>query len=346
MSIQPRHWGHLKSGQSIKTVEIRNKKGTTVQVSDLGAIITKFEIQDKNGINRDVVLGYDSPQEYLDHNIYAGCMVGRFANRIGGAKFTLDGVTYPLLPNIGESHLHGGELGFDKVVWKFELENSTENKLEMSYFSIDGEEGYPGNLKTTVQYILEEDDTFRMRIFAETDKPTVVNLTNHTYFNLRGDNSSILDHELKIHSNQILECDSDQIVTGDFVPVKDTPFDFSEFKSIGKDLNSSNQQLVYGQGYDHCYVLPQAEKTLLLAGEAKEKTSGLHLQAYTTEPGVQFYIGIHLPSATCKGGFMSKYSGFCLETQHFPDSPNKPTFPSTVLLPGEQFETETVWKWV
>lgn len=318
----------------------------SVALTNYGARLVSLIVKDKNGTPTDVVTGFDSLTKYLQADEdYQGAIVGRYANRIAKGRFTLDGQEYQLAINIAPNHLHGGIKGFSNVVW--EVKEFSNEHLSLFYFSEDGEEGYPGNLSVTVTYRLQ-DNGLHISFEANTDKATVINLTNHAYFNLNGQGrGTILDHSLQINAPFYTPTDATAIPTGELAPVDGTPFDFRQLKTIGLDIDSDDQQLKYGQGYDHNFVLKKShEKENSLAAIAIGDSSGIRMEVFTTEPGIQLYTGNFL-----KGKHALKYGlkderryAFCLETQHFPDSPNHPNFPSTVLQPGETYQTETAFK--
>ena len=302
---------------------------------------------DKNGKLTDVVLGYDDLCDYLANTPYFGAIVGRYGNRIGKAKFTLGGVDYHLVANNNENSLHGGRQGFDKVVWKAERLNTGDGPaLKLTYTSKDWEEGFPGNLSCTVTYTLTNKNCLKIEYAAETDKPTVVNLTHHSYFNLKDAGASdILGHELMIKASKFTPVDQGLIPTGELRAVAGTPFDFNKPTAIGARVGNDDEQLKFGRGYDHNWVLDRQGKDLELVASVYEPTTGILMEVLTTEPGLQFYCGNFL-DGTNKGkcGIVYQHrTGFCLETQHFPDSPNHPNFPSTELKPGEKYTSATVY---
>ena len=338
-------FGNLPDGRDVAKFTLRNQAGMEVDILNFGGIITRWTAPDRNGNFEDIVLGFDSLEPYLEENPFFGALVGRYGNRIAKAQFALDGETYTLAKNNGENHLHGGITGFNKVLWDAAPGHETDRaRLRLDYRSADGEEGYPGQLDVRVEYVLTDDNTLTVSYQALTNKPTVVNLTQHTYFNLSGDfSTSILDHELQLNADTFLPVDAGLIPTGELRPVKGTPFDFTTPKTIGQDVDAENEQLALGGGYDHCWVLNKAAQGLTSVGTAFYKPSGRVLEVTTSEPGVQFYIGNFLDGTLPAkgGGTYGKRSGFCLETQHFPDSPNRPEFPTTRLNPGEVYYTET-----
>lgn len=339
-------FGTLPDGQTADYYTLRNKNGMEIKITNYGGIITHLMAPDKNGTFEDVVLGYDSLGGYLKASPYFGALVGRYGNRIGKAKFTLEGKTYSLLANNGPNSLHGGKVGFDKVIWKAELIDN-DSALKLSYSSKDGEEGFPGTLNTEVVYRLTDNNELEIEYIATTDKPTIVNLTNHTYFNLTGGKRDILGHQVSINADKFVPVDNTLIPTGTLQDVKGTPFDFLQPTEIGSRIDDpQDEQIKFGGGYDHCWVLNESGDSLRLASTAYEPTSGRYMETFTTEPGVQFYTGNFLNgSITGKNGVVyGKRSGFCFETEHFPDSPNQPSFPSVVLRPGETYKTKTVYK--
>jgi aldose 1-epimerase len=290
-----------------------------------------------------VVLGHDTLAEYVaDKSTYFGALIGRYANRIGHATFTLNGMVYKLPKNDGENSLHGGILGFDKLVWSAK---EVPGGLELTYFSKDGEEGYPGNLTAVVTYKLTDDNRLQIHYTATTDKPTIVNLTNHSYWNLKGD-GDILGHLVTLNADRYTPVDAGLIPTGELAPVAGTPFDFRKPNTPGAGINKPDPQLKLGHGYDHNWVLNRKGKGLELAARAEESTSGRVMEIYTDQPGIQFYTGNFLDgSVKGKGGKPATlHAAFCFETQHFPDSPNKPSFPSVVLKPGEKYDTTTEFR--
>lgn len=324
-----------------------NTNGVEAKVISYGGIITSFKVPDKAGKLEDIVLGYDNLQGYLDASPYFGAIIGRYGNRIAKGKFTLDSVDYDLAVNNIGNHLHGGLTGFDKVNWKVkEVPSEKGVAIELTYQSIDMEEGYPGTLDVTVTYTLGNDNTLEFNYQATTDKKTVVNLTQHSYFNLTAMKDDVLGHELMINADKFIPVDSTLIPTGELRSVAGTPFDFTEFKKVGADIDVENQQLSYGGGFDHCWVLKEDPKEMSLAATAYEPVSGRAFDVYTTEPGIQFYSGNFLDGTiTGKNDKVYKFrAGFCLETQHFPDSPSQESFPTTILNPGETYQTTTLMK--
>ena len=333
-------------GTPVETFTLRNSAGIEMRVMSLGGIITHLQTPDRNGNTADIVLGFDTIDGYLTQHPYFGAIIGRYGNRIGKAKFAIDGRTYQLAANNGPNHLHGGMKGFDKVVWKAEPSVSPEGqRVTFTRVSADGEEGYPGNLTTKVTYTLNDRNELVIEYEATTDKPTHVNLTHHSYFNLAGHNSGdILGHEMMIDADRYTPVDETLIPTGELAPVAGTPFDFKQPTAIGARIaQAGNQQLTYGRGYDHNWVVNGSG--FRRVARVVEPKSGRTLEVATTEPGLQFYSGNFL-DGTVKGKGGAVYNlrnGFCLETQHFPDTPNKPAFPTTLLKPGETYRTRTVY---
>jgi len=346
--VSKNNFGKINDTLSADLYTLTNANGVKVSVTNFGGIVTKIIIPDKNGNFGDIVLGYDSVEGYVEDSSFLGALIGRYGNRIAKGKFTLNGETYQLATNNDPNHLHGGVLGFDKVVWdikSFEKEN--ESGLILEYQADDGEEGYPGNLRVTVVYTLTDNDELKIDYLAMTDKSTVCNLTNHSYFNLKDAGaSSILDHELQIMADRFTPVDETLIPTGELQTVEGTPFDFRTPVKIGKSINSDDEQIKRGLGYDHNFVLSDEMKELRQVAKVSEATTGRILEVYTEEPGIQFYSGNFLNgSITGKNKTVYNYrTGFCLETQHFPDSPNWPEFPSTILNPGEIYQTSTIYK--
>ena len=335
---------------SIRLYTLRNDQGMEIGVTNYGAIITSIKVPDRDGKFDDVALGYDSVEKYINavDKPYFGAVVGRYGNRIAGGKFELDGQTYTLAINNSPNHLHGGVIGFDKVVWDAKpIESDRGEALQLSYTAKDMEEGYPGKLDITVTYTLTDDNAVIVDYRAQTDKATPVNLTQHTYFNLKGEGrGTILDHELMINADRYTPVDATLIPTGELADVQGTPFDFRKSKTIGRDIGQDNEQLAYGLGYDHNFVLDRDGKGMQLAARVYEPISGRVLEISTTEPGIQLYSGNFL-DGRLTGKSDQPYvhrGGFCLETQHYPDSPNRPEFPSTILRPGKTYETTTKFK--
>ena len=341
------------NGQPVELYTLTNTNGVVMKVTTFGGIITELYVPDKDGQMGDVVLGFDkldgylSP-EYLKSGPYFGAIIGRYGNRIAKGKFTLDDVDYTLATNNGENHLHGGIVGFNSVVWDgVPVESADGVALELTYTSKDMEEGYPGNLQITVIYTLTDNNELKIDYRAVTDKATQCNLTNHSYFNLSaGKQPTIATHEMTIFADKYTEVDDSLIPTGNLPDVAGTPMDFTAPFKVGERIDSDFEQLVLGAGYDHNWVLRNSDGSLALAATVYEPESGRFLEVFTTEPGVQFYAGNFL-DGTLIGKDGAKYvrrAGLCLETQHFPDSPNQPTFPSTILRPGQVYQTQTIYK--
>ncbi len=343
-----RDYGTTKDGQMIEAYTLRNAAGMEVKCISFGGILTSINVPDRQGRFANVALGFDSLAKYEAEHPYFGAITGRYANRIGGGIFSLDGMEYKLFKNDGDNSLHGGQVGFDKRIWR--ARESGGVVVEMQYRSPDGEEGYPGNLDVSVRYSLDEDNGLRIDYGAETDAPTVLNLTNHSYFNLMGEGEgTIYDHILTLNADHYTPTDANQIPTGEIAPVDGSPFDFRRPKTIGSGQRSAHRQIVMAQGYDHNFVLNRAGLAageLGLAARVYEPRSGRFMEVWTNEPGVQFYAGNFLDATLVgtSGRLYRQSDGFALETQHFPDSPNKPQFPSTVLRPGERFESTTVYR--
>ena len=348
MKIKKLPFGKTEDGTAIDLYTLTNANGMTVKITNYGGIVTSIVVPDKNGNWGDVVLGYDNLEGYLKNNPYFGCIIGRYGNRIARGQFTLNGKSYTLATNNEPNHLHGGIKGFDKVVWQAkEIKGEDTVGLELTYLSKDGEEGYPGNLSVKVVYTLTNDNALRIDYQATTDQPTIVNLTNHSYFNLKDAGASpILDHELMLEADYFSPVNETLIPTGEFRAVVGTPFDFKNPTKIGARIGTDDDQIKFGLGYDHNFVLNGKAGELTMAGKLIESTTGRVMEIWTTEPGIQFYSGNFLDGTiTGKNGTVYQYRhGLCLETQHYPDSPNHPNFPSTVLNPGEKYQTTTIYK--
>jgi aldose 1-epimerase len=346
--IGRKSFGKTKEGHPVELFTLTNSNGMSVSITNYGGIVTALTAPDSKGKFADVVLGFDNLDGYLAGHPYFGCIVGRYGNRIAKGTFTLDGTKYTLAKNNGPNHLHGGVKGFDKAVWQAEpLETKAGQALKLSHTSKDGEEGYPGTLKVTVTYTLTKKNELKIEYHATTDKATPVNLTNHSYFNLKGQGEGdILGHELEINADQFTPVDSTLIPTGELKSVEDTPLDFRKATMIGARIDKDDEQLKFGKGYDHNYVVKDTDAKVPLAARVHEPKSGRVLEVFTTEPGIQFYTGNFLDgSNTGKGGKVYKQrSAFCLETQHYPDSPNQPKFPSTILQPDQQYRSLTIYK--
>lgn len=348
VTIEKSYFGKTKDGILVDKFTLKNKNGMELSAINYGGIITSWTAADRNGNYQDVVLGFDNITQYEEESPYFGAIVGRYANRIAKGMYKLDGVNYSLALNDGKNHLHGGLKGFDKVVWsaKETLTDSTAS-LVFSYKSVDMEEGYPGNLEVQVTYTLDNEDRLVVKYQAESDKATIINLTQHSYFNLSPEiNGTILDHELIINSDSFLPVDNSLIPTGEIRSVENTPFDFRAYKKIGADIDRTNIQLNYGNGYDHSWVLNDQDKGLRFVASAREPISGRILEIFSDQPGIQFYSGNFLDGSISSkdGGYYNFRGGFCLETQHYPNSPNNKSFPSVVLNVGEKYETTTEFK--
>lgn len=326
---------------SLQTFTLTNQQGIQITIINYGGAITSILAPDKDGNMDDIVLGMEKPEEYQQQNAFLGALIGRYGNRIAEGKFTLNGKSYSLATNNGPNHLHGGNKGFDKVLWDM-VHHPAENKLTLTYTSSDGEEGYPGSLDVTVNYVLTEDNELVITYSASSDQPTPVNLTNHSYFNLAGKKAdTILEHEIHLRANYFIPVDEDGIPTGEIKPVADTPMDLTESTKIGSKIEQ-----VAG-GYDHTYVLRKDQPhSLSPAASVYEPKTGRTLKMLTTEPGVQFYTGNFLDgSITGRGNrIYHKHAGFCLEAQHYPDSPNQPKFPDTILGREETYRQVTIYK--
>ncbi|MCX6566775.1 MAG: galactose mutarotase [Candidatus Aminicenantes bacterium] len=341
MNVFKAPFGTLPDGSAVDLYTLTNKNGLKARLMTYGATLVSLDLPDRNGDFADCVLGYDVLDGYLKASPYFGAIVGRYGNRIAKGKFVLDGKTYTLATNDGANHLHGGVKGYDKVLWAAEpVQDSTGVGVRFTYLSKDGEEGYPGNLDIAVTYVLTDDNELIVSYEAKTDRPTIVNLTHHSYFNLTGGQRDILGHELLLAADRYTPVDAGLIPTGALTPVEGTPMGFTTPTAIGSRIAD-----VPG-GYDHNYVLTSGGKTMALAARVTESESGRVMEISTVEPGIQFYSGNFL-DGTITGKtdqVYGKYWGFCLETQHFPDSPNHPNFPSTVLRPGETYKTLTIHK--
>jgi aldose 1-epimerase len=343
-------FGVTPGGVAVQLYTLRNRNGMQARIATYGGTVTSLTAPDRAGRYVDVVLGYDTLEGYLKESPYFGALVGRYANRIARARFTLDGVTHTLAANNGANTLHGGRVGFDKVVWGVANAAMTPEgpELTLSYLSRDGEEGYPGNLSVTATYTLTEDDALRLEYRATTDQDTVVNLSQHSYFNLRGAGhpGDVLGHIVEIKADRFTPVDEGLIPTGELRPVAGTPFDFRRPTAIGARIGESDPQLRFGRGYDHNWILNSRPGELALDATVYEPESGRVLEVLSTQPGLQFYTGNFLDgSITGKNGRVYPFRhGFCMEPQHFPDSPNHPGFPSTVLKPGETYRNTIVFR--
>jgi aldose 1-epimerase len=349
MKITEESFGRLEDGRAVQLYTLANEKGMTVKITDFGGIIVSIETPDRAGHVADVTLGFDRLDAYTQNPAYFGALIGRYANRIGNAAFTLNGAAYRLQKNDGNNHLHGGEMGFHKVLWDSAvIADGGAEKLELKYLSKDGEEGYPGNLSVRVLYSLSGDNAIVIEYFAEADRDTIVNLTNHAYFNLGGhDAGSITDHRLYINAGSFTPIDSECIPTGEIRTVVGSPMDFTAMRPIGKGLAGEElyEQLRFGYGYDHNYVIDNEAGGITKAAEVIDDKSGRRMEVFTDKPGIQLYSGNHLDGIAGKGGAVyGKRCGFCLETQYFPDSPHKKDFPSAVLRAGEKYRFTTIYR--
>ncbi len=342
-------FGRTADGISVDLYTLTNRNGVEARITNFGGTLVALKVPDRNGSSADVVLGYDSLDGYLDDKFHFGGLIGRYANRIALGQFKLGDVTYVLARNNGENHLHGGVKGFNKAIWEAtDCSRDGASALQLDYLSKDGEEGYPGNLKVRVVYSLTEQNELKIDYTATTDRDTIVNLTSHPYFNLAGqDAGSILQHELTLFADKYTPTDSTLIPTGELRRVQGTPFDFRRTVAIGARIDQDDQQLILGNGYDHNWILNNDhQETLKFAAQVYEPSRGRVLEVLTTEPGMQFYSGNFLDGIVQGKGTRAynRRGGFCLETQHFPDSPNHPEFPSTVLKPGECYRSTTVYR--
>ena len=343
MKVQQESFGRTPDGREVTLYSLANANRLRARIIDYGAILVSLEVPDRDGKLIDITLGFDDLDSYIKRNPLFGAIVGRYANRIGNARFTLDGTEYKLTANAGKNHIHGGrEKRFDKVMWKgHQFQSDKEVGVRFTYLSKDGDEGFPGNLNCTVTYTLTNNNELKISYKATTDKPTIVNLTNHSYFNLAGaGNGDVLGHKIMINADYFTPADKARIPTGEIHTVKGTPLDFTGAETIGSRIDKLTQT----RGYDHNYVLNSSIGSLALAARVYEPTSGRVMEVYTTEPGMQFYTANGMRGVKGKSGKLyQRHYGFCLETQHFPDSPNKPHFPSVVLRPGEIYNTVTVF---
>ncbi|QTL97348.1 galactose-1-epimerase [Iocasia frigidifontis] len=350
VSIKP--FGILKDGKEVFLYRLSNENGVQLEVINYGGIIKSLFVPDARGKFSDIVLGYNRLADYEKDPAHFGAVVGRYGNRIAGGEFVLDNKKYSLAlnnqPGGKACHLHGGERGFDKIVWDAEpIIHDNAAGLRLHYLSRDGEEGYPGNLDVNINYLLTNENTLRIEYQGETDQATPINLTQHSYFNLKGEGEGdILGHFAYINADNYTPVDEGLIPTGEIAGVSDTPFDFRKTKKIVEDINQADQQLEYGGGYDHNYVLNGESGELTIAAQVYDEESRRQLEVWTTEPGMQFYTGNALDGSLVgkKGKAYQKNSGFCLETQHYPDSPNQDNFPDTILRPGEKYQTITEFR--
>lgn len=351
--MEKQTYGTLSDGRQVTLYTLGNANGVTVRVINYGGIITEVLLPEKPGAGTNIVLGVDNLKAYETRNGYYGCVAGRYANRIAKGRFTLDGKTYQLATNNGANHLHGGLVGFDKRLWSVETEirEADREGIVLHYLSPDGEEGYPGSLDVRMTYTLSADNSLRIDYHATTSAPTVVNLTNHTFWNLAGEGSGpIYEHELQLNASRFLPVDAGAIPLGEPADVTGTPFDFRTAKPVGHDIRSNHIQVAYGMGFDHNWLIDRPATAgpadLVLAGVLREPRSGRSMEVLTSEPGIQFYSGNFL-NGTSYGSSLRAYrqgEGLALETQHYPDSPNQPSYPSTVLRPGEEMRSATIYR--
>ncbi len=346
--IKKTAFGTLPDGRGVDQYTLKNTNGMEVKIINYGGVITHWTAPDKEGKYEDIVLGFDSLAGYLTPPPYFGAIIGRYGNRIAKGKFTLDGKTYQVAKNNNGNHLHGGLVGYDKVLWSAEPLKGAESALKLTYLSKDGEEGYPGNLNITVVYTLTNDNALKIDYSATTDKATVINLTNHTYFNLSASKNNILENEVNLNADRYLPVDKGLIPTGELRSVTGTVFDFTKPTVIGKGINElKDEQIKLGGGYDHAWVLnKKASNELSLAATVLEKNSGRKMEVMTTEPAIQFYTGNFLDgSLVGKDGvkYVKRFA-LCLESEHYPDSPNQSAFPTVVLKPNEKYSTTTIYK--
>lgn len=348
-AVKKEAFGATREGQRIELFTMTNSVGMEIRAMSLGGIIISLRVPDKNGKLDDVVLGFDNLDSYFENKPYFGAIIGRYANRIANGKFTIDGHQYSIPQNDPPNALHGGTKGFNQVLWSAQpFENARGVGVTFTYLSKDGEEGFPGNLNTKVTYSLSDRNELSVEYLATTDKATVVNLTQHSYFNLAGEgNGDILKHEVMINADRFTPVDQHLIPTGELRPVKGTPMDFRKATAVGARLNDPYEQLSLGRGYDHTFVLNGGRNRMKLAARVYETTSGRVLEVSTTEPGIQFYSGNFLNQVAGKHGHLyNQRDGLCLETQHFPDSPNHPSFPSSILKPGQTYRSKTVFRFL
>ncbi|MEL6134616.1 MAG: aldose epimerase family protein [Bacteroidota bacterium] len=335
-------FGHLPDGQEILVHTLTHESGIRARIMPWGGTVISIEVPDARGEMGDVVLGFDRLEDYLSPHPSIGTLIGRYGNRIAFGRFELEGESYQLATNLPPHHLHGKSPGFDDVLWT--VKEASETQLVLHYLSKDGEAGYPGNLDVTVIYSVTDQRGLRIRYEATTDQPTVLNLTNHSYFNLAG-KGSVLDHELQVAAAHILDVDSDLVPTGNLRRVMGTPFDFQEMRRVGELIDEPNPILEYGKGYDHNFVIDAWDETVRLGATLQDPLSGRKMEVWTDQPGIQVYTANHLADLTGKGGIAyHPRMAICLETQHFPDSPNHPSFPNTVLRPDETYQTETEYR--
>lgn len=346
MAIEKKVFGIMPNGKEVYIYTLKNSSGMETAICTYGGAIVSSIVPDKNGDFHDVILGYDNLEGYLKGDKFFGALIGRFGNRIQYGKFTLNGEEYNLAQNDGENHLHGGTQGFDKVVWDAKIIEGAPNTLELSYFSADGEEGYPGNLNIKVNYVLTEDNSLEINYFATTDKDTIVNLTNHAYFNLSGHSSGdVLNQKLMINADKFTVNDKYSIPTGEIKEVAGTPMDFRFSTPIGTNINNDYDQITFGNGYDHNWVLNTNGSDTLKAAQAIDENTGIIMDVYTTTPGIQFYSGNFLDGSVGKNkANYNTRNGFCLETQYFPNSINCSYFESPILKAGKEYKHKTIYK--
>jgi aldose 1-epimerase len=345
-TIKQHRFGETLKREAVERYCLTNHQGIEASIMTYGATLVSLRAPDRNGVFADVVLGFEQFSSYLDDHPYFGCVIGRYANRIAGARFSIGGSSYRLEANDGRNHLHGGAVGFDKTVWAAEAQVAPDGpQLALTYLSRAGEEGYPGNLRVKLIYTLTGENELRLDYSASTDQDTVINLTNHSYFNLAGA-GTIEDHLLQVAAEHYLPVDDELIPRGEYCPVRSTAFDFTRPREIGSGINADDPQIKLAGGYDHCWVLTDESRLCSRAAELHEPASGRLLTVFTTQPGIQVYSGNLLNgSLRGKGGqAYMKHSGLCLETQHFPNSPNEASFPSTLLRPGELYQQTTVYR--
>lgn len=342
--VDAKKFNQKLQGIDVELLTLKNKNGMTMQVTNYGARIVSLFVPDARGNWIDVLLGYDSLDAYLEDPFYMGAIVGRYANRIAGGRFSLFGKEYQLTKNAGENHLHGGIFGLHAKVWV--MEQLAANEVRLSVGSPDGEEGYPGSVSIEVRYRLRDDNALHISFLARADQATIINLTSHPYFNFTGDPSKpILEHWLKLEADQFTPINPELIPTGKIEQVKDTVFDFNGFKPIGQDIESDDPQIQYAGGYDHNFVLRKQNHKISKAATVIERESSIKMELFTSEPGLQFYAGNSLEKTAAKGGKkFDRRTGFCLEPQHFPDSPNHPHFPMTILMPDQIYRHDTIYQ--
>ncbi|MFL0268676.1 aldose epimerase family protein [Candidatus Clostridium radicumherbarum] len=349
MSIEKKYFGSMADGIEVYSFILTNSKGTAVEIINFGGIVRSLKLPNDKGSFDDVVLGFDKLEDYMKEGPYFGAIIGRYANRIAKGSFNLNGTEYKLKVNNGSNHLHGGLKGFDKVIWEPRVLES--ESLELSYISKDMEEGYPGNLEVKVTYTLTDDNSLKIDYFALTDKDTIVNLTNHSYFNLSGHASgNILNHKVYINADKFTAAYKDSIPTGELRGVVGTPMDFTKLKKVGDEINSSYEQIVFAKGYDHNFIINREDESLIKTSEVVDENSGRTMEVYTTMPGVQFYTGNFIEEAVegpgKEGAKYSNYSGLCLETQFFTNSINIKHFPSPILRAKEEYKHTTIYKFI